>query len=120
MVDSGASMHMVSEKDPNSAELETMRISRNPTICDDANGEVRTNKEATVYVKQLDLLVKVMLLEETSAVLVKSTSPTTENWLRKLCTLQHEQQPRALRTSMTQTTSTTSTTNSYTRELHNL
>ena len=32
MVDSGASMHMVSEKDPNSAELETMRISRSPTI----------------------------------------------------------------------------------------
>ena len=34
-----------------------------------ANGEVRTNKEATVYVKQLDLFVNVMLLQETPAVL---------------------------------------------------
>ena len=31
MVDSGAGMHMVSKKDLNSAELETMSISRNPT-----------------------------------------------------------------------------------------
>ena len=34
-----------------------------------ANGEVRTNKEATVYVKQLDLFVTVMLLEEIPEVL---------------------------------------------------
>ena len=34
-----------------------------------ANGEVRTKEEATVYVMQLDLLVKVMFLEETPAVL---------------------------------------------------
>ena len=33
-----------------------------------ANGELRTNKEATVHVKQLDLFVTVMLLEETPAV----------------------------------------------------
>ena len=44
-VDSGASMHMVSEKDLNSAELETMRTSRSPTTVMTANGEVRTNKE---------------------------------------------------------------------------
>ena len=31
VVDSGASMHMVSKKDLNSAELETMRTSRSPT-----------------------------------------------------------------------------------------
>ena len=59
-------MHMVSEKDLNSAELETMRTSRSPTTVMTANGEVQ---EATVYVKQLDLFVKVMLLEETPAVL---------------------------------------------------
>ena len=53
VVDSGASMHMVSEKDLNSAELETMRTSRSPTTVMTANGEVRTNKEATVYVKQI-------------------------------------------------------------------
>ena len=62
-------MHMVSEKDLNSAELETMRTSRSPTTVMTAKGEVRTNKEATVYVKQLDLFVTVMLLQETPAVL---------------------------------------------------
>ena len=34
-----------------------------------ANGEVQTREEATVYVNQLDLFVKVMILEETPAVL---------------------------------------------------
>ena len=69
MVDSGASMHMVSEKDLNSAELETMRTSRSPTTVMTANGRVRTNQESTVYVKQLDLFVTVVLLQETPAVL---------------------------------------------------
>ena len=44
-------MHMVSKKDLNSAELETMRTSRNPTTLMTANGEVQTREEATVYVK---------------------------------------------------------------------
>ena len=38
VVDSGASMHMVSKKDLNSAELETMRTSRSPTTVMTANG----------------------------------------------------------------------------------
>ena len=57
-------MHMVSKKDRNSAELETMRTSRNPTTVMTANGEVQTREEAMVYVKELDLFVKVMFLEE--------------------------------------------------------
>ena len=65
----GASMHMVSTKQLDSAELETMRTSRSPTTVMTANGEVQTEEEATVYVKQLDLFAKVMLLEETPAVL---------------------------------------------------
>ena len=69
VVDSGASMHMVSKGDLNSAELETMRTSRSPTTVMTANGEVQTGEEATVYVKELDLFVNVMLLEETLAVL---------------------------------------------------
>ena len=69
VVDSGAGMHMVSKKDLNSAELETMRISRNPTTVMTANGEAQTREEATVYVKKLDLFVTVMLLEDTPAVL---------------------------------------------------
>ena len=69
MVDSGASMHMDSKKDLNSAQLETMKISKNLTTVKTANGEVQTREEATVNVKELDLFVTVMLLEETCAVL---------------------------------------------------
>ena len=68
-VDSGAGMHMVSKKDFNSAELETMRISRNLTTLVASNGEVQTREEATENVKELDLFVKIMLLEETPAIL---------------------------------------------------
>ena len=60
VVDFGASMHMVSKKDLNSAELETMRTSRSPPTVMTANGEVQTREEATVYVKELDVFVKVM------------------------------------------------------------
>ena len=50
-------------------ETLTMRISKNPTTVMTANGEVQTREEATVYVKELDLFVTVMLLEQTPAVL---------------------------------------------------
>ena len=53
-VDSGASMHMISKKDLNSAELETMTTSISPTTVITANGEVQTHEEATVYVKELE------------------------------------------------------------------
>ena len=60
---------MVSKRDINCAELKTMRTSRSPTTVLTANGEVQTSEEATVYVKELDLFVTVMLLEEYPAVL---------------------------------------------------
>ena len=41
VVDSGASMHMVSKKDINEAKLETVRISKNPTMVMTANGKQR-------------------------------------------------------------------------------
>ena len=69
VVDSGAGMHMVSKRDLNSAELETMRTSRSATTVMTANGEVQTREEATVYDNESDLLVTVMLLEQTPAVL---------------------------------------------------
>ena len=47
VVDSGASMHMVSKKDLNRAELEPVRISKNPTMVMTANGEVLAKEEAT-------------------------------------------------------------------------
>ena len=69
VVDSGASVQLVSEKDLNSAELETVRTSRSPTTVMTAYAEVQTRDEATVYVKELDVFVTVMLLEETPEVL---------------------------------------------------
>ena len=62
-------MHMLSRKDLNSAEFETVRVSESPTTVVAANGQVQTEEEATVHVKELDLLVTVKLLEDTPAVL---------------------------------------------------
>ena len=60
-------MHMVSRKDLNSAELVTVRVSESPTTVVTANCEVLTKAEATVYVRELDLFVTAMLLEDTLA-----------------------------------------------------
>ena len=62
-------MHMLSRKDLNAAELETVKVSRGSTTVVTANRQVQTNEEATVYVKELDLFVTVKLLEDTRAVL---------------------------------------------------
>ena len=69
VVDSGASMHMISKKDLNSAEMDTLTKSCSPTIVITANGEVQTHEEATVYVKELDMLLTMKVLEDTPAVL---------------------------------------------------
>ena len=47
-------MHMISEKDLNFAEMDTLTKSCSPTIVITANGEVQTHEEATVYVKELE------------------------------------------------------------------
>ena len=57
VVDSGASMHMMSKNKLSSDELYTLRRSRNPTVVLTANGEVHTNEEAQVYVHDLNLFV---------------------------------------------------------------
>ena len=69
VVDSGAWMQMISKKELNSAELETVTTSRSPTTVFPANGEVQANEEATVYVRELDILLTMKLLEDTPAVL---------------------------------------------------
>ena len=56
VVDSRASMHMISKKDSNSAEIDTLTSSKSPTTVITANGEVQTHEEAIVYVKELDFL----------------------------------------------------------------
>ena len=68
-VDSGASMHMISKKDLNSAEIDTLTKSCSPTIVITANGEVQTHEEAIVYVKELDIFLTMKVLEDTPAVL---------------------------------------------------
>ena len=47
-------MHMISKKDLNDAEMDTLTKSCISTIVTTANGEVQTHEEATVYVKELD------------------------------------------------------------------
>ena len=47
VVDSGASMHMISKKDLSDAEMDTLTKSCSPTIVITANGEVQTHEEAT-------------------------------------------------------------------------
>ena len=69
VVDSGASMHMISKKDLNFAEMETVTTSRSPTTVITANGEVQTHEEATVYVKELDTFLTMKVLEDAPAVL---------------------------------------------------
>ena len=67
VVDSGASMHMISKKDLSDAEMGTLMKSCSPTIAITANGEVQTHEEAKVYVKELDIFLTMKVLENTPA-----------------------------------------------------
>ena len=69
VVDSGASMHMISKKDLSKAEMDTLTKSCSPTIVITANGEVQTHEEAIVYVKELDIFLTMKVLDNTPAVL---------------------------------------------------
>ena len=62
-------MHMISKKDLNDAEMDTLTKSCSPTIVITANGEVQTHEEAIVYVKELDMFLTMKVLENTPAVL---------------------------------------------------
>ena len=62
-------MHMISKKDLNSAEMDTLTKSCSLTIVITANGEVQTHEEATVYFKGLDIFLTMKVLENTPAVL---------------------------------------------------
>ena len=68
VVDSGASMHMISKKDLNSAGVDALTKSFSHTTVITANGEVQTHEEATVYVKELDIFLTMKVLEDTPAV----------------------------------------------------
>ena len=62
-------MHMISKKDLNSVEMDTLTKSISPTSVITANGEVQTHAEATVYVKELEKFLTMKVLEDTPAVL---------------------------------------------------
>ena len=68
VVDSRASMHMISEKDLSDAEMDTLTKSCSPTTVITASGEVQTHEEAIVYVKELDTFLTMKVLENTPAV----------------------------------------------------
>ena len=46
-------MHMISKKDLNDAEMDTLTKLCSPTIVITANGEMQTHEEATVYVQRI-------------------------------------------------------------------
>ena len=69
VVDSEASLRMISKKDLNDAEMDTLTKSCSPTIVITANGEVQTHEETTVYVKEFDIFLTMKVLENTPAVL---------------------------------------------------
>ena len=69
VVDSGASTHMLWQKDLISAEWDAVRVSRLFTTVITARWSVEKNEEATVYVLDWDLFVTVQLLKDTPPVL---------------------------------------------------
>ena len=69
VVDSGASMHMISKKDLSNALMDTLTKSCSPTIVITANGEVQTHEEAIVNVKELEICLTMKVFGNTPAVL---------------------------------------------------
>ena len=67
VVDSGASMHMLSNRDLSADDMKTLRRSRNLRTVVTANVEVQTNEKAQVYVHDLDLFVTVQIFDDTPA-----------------------------------------------------
>ena len=70
VVGSGASMHMMSKQELSSEEMGAVKRFRNPAVVLTANGKVRTQEEAQVFVHYLNQFVTVQLLEETHSVLL--------------------------------------------------
>ena len=69
IVDSGASLHLMSKCELTSGETDTIRRSKEPTLITTANGKAESTEEVTVHVNDMDVSVTVMLLECSPAVL---------------------------------------------------
>ena len=63
-------MHMISTKDLNDDEMDTLTTSRSLIIVITANGEVQTHEEATVYVKELDIFLTMKVLEDYASTII--------------------------------------------------
>ena len=68
VVDSAASMHMISKKDLSDAEKDTLTKSCSPTIVITTNGDAQTHEETMVYVKELEIFLTLKVLENTPEV----------------------------------------------------
>ena len=75
VVDSGASMHVISKTDLNSSKIDILTTSRSLTTVITANGEVQTHEEDTVYVKEMDIFLILKVFEDTPAVLSPGKAP---------------------------------------------
>ena len=62
-------MHMISKKDMNDTEMDTLTKSCSLAMVITANGEVQTHEKATVKVKEMDIFLTMKVLENTPAVL---------------------------------------------------
>ena len=57
VVDSGASMHMISKKDLSNADMDTLTKSCSSTIVITANGEVQTHEEANCVCQRIGYIL---------------------------------------------------------------
>ena len=69
IVDSGASRHMIGLSELNETEKNTIRKLKQPFLIQTAHGVVACDKEAKIYIHDLDLWVWAGLLEDSPAVL---------------------------------------------------
>ena len=69
IVDSGASQHMIGEKELHDSERATIRSVKDPFLIQTAHGIVPCDKEARIYVHDLNVWVWAGLLEDSPAVL---------------------------------------------------
>ena len=69
IVDSGASLHMLSINQLSSGEKDSIRKSREPAVITTSSDKAESTEEATVYVDDFDVFATMMLLEHSPAVL---------------------------------------------------
>ena len=67
IVESGASLHMMSKNELPLGEKDTIRRSKEPTVITTSTGKAESTEEATVCDNDLDAVVTMMLTEDSPA-----------------------------------------------------